>query len=926
MRLDPVRTSRHSSFGWIAFVLFATPSLGAQASQNAAPKSWADSTITAERYVMPPAEVARLVGAPREGNASYTAASPVSRRWFPRTLSDGAPSLAIMAKPYHNLGGFQVDIRGNRSRGMTTRSNVGYELHDRTTGKTIPVQVPAGARVGASSWSPDGATMAYLALFDDATHIYLADAATGRSRPLTRTPLLATHVTNFEWTAGGKSIVAVLLPDGRGAEPKAPAVATEPMVRVNEGNKLKTRTYADLLESNHDKALVEYYSVGQLAVIDVKSRAVTKVGAPGMIRSLDASPDGAYFRVTYQEKPFSYVLPVSSFGTREVILDAMGKEVRELSKRPIREGESTDSIAARPPAPPPGATPAQGAANAAAAAADTAKRSIAWHPFKSGMTYLQQVPAPRRTAGDTTARSATPPAASAGRGAAGAAGRGGAGTATTTQRPDRLMHWAAPFDSSSATPIYQSENRIVATRWSEDGSILFTTETATRGTFEYAVFLADSNRKVALVTPPVRTTGDSAAGAGGRGGAPAAGGRGGAGGGPSLVTRVGSRGTPVVMRSTDGKFAFLQGSTTDSTTKIARPWIDRVELATGTRTRVYEAKGDVTETISAPLDDDFTTALIQRESATLVPQSYLLTTATGAVKQLTNNQELMPEIRNAITKTVTARRADGYSFRVKVTLPADYKEGTRLPAMFWFYPREYQTQEAYNRGIVNAGDPPTRFPSFGPRSMAFLTTVGYAVVEPDAPIFASEGQLPNDNYVVDLRNNLAATIDALDTLAIIDRHRLGIGGHSYGAFSTVNAMVHTPFFKAGIAGDGAYNRTLTPNGFQSEARDLWQGRATYLDMSPFLYADQLNGALLLYHSTDDQNVGTDPINSTKLYHALQGLGKTVSLYMYPYEDHGPIARETVMDQWARWVAWLDKYVKNANQPAVKEEKKIATDE
>jgi len=127
----------------------------------------------------------------------------------------------------------------------------------------------------------------------------------------------------------------------------------------------------------------------------------------------------------------------------------------------------------------------------------------------------------------------------------------------------------------------------------------------------------------------------------------------------------------------------------------------------------------------------------------------------------------------------------------------------------------------------------------------------------------------------------------------------------------VNAMVHTPFFKAGIAGDGAYNRTLTPNGFQSERRDFWQGRETYLAMSPFLYADKMNGALLLYHSTDDQNVGTAPINSERLFHALQGLGKDVSLYMYPYEDHGPVARETVLDQWARWVAWLDKYVKGA---------------
>ena len=911
---------RRFSLSVLALGLFATPALTAQTSKPSAvtaAKSWDDSIITAERYVTPPAEVARLVTAPRENAVSYASPSPVTRRWFVRSVSDGMPTLALMGKPYHNLGGFQVDIRGNRSRSLTTGSRAGIELYDRTSGATIPVQVPPGARVGATAWSPDGSTLAFLALFDDATHIYLADAATGKSRPLTKTPLLATMVTSFEWTGDGKSIVTVLLPDGRGGEPKPAPVATEPMVRVNEGAKLKTRTYPDLLETTHDKALVEYYSTGQLAVIDVKSRVATKIGAPGMVRSLDASPDAKYFRITYQEKPFSYVLPVSSFGSREVILDATGKVIRELSKRPLRENELGDSTANRPPTAP-------GAAGAAAAA-DTAKRNLAWHPYKPGMLYVQQLPAPARApraAGDSTATPAQPPAG--GRGTNG--GRGAAGGATngaTTPRPDRLMHWLPPFDSTTATLVYQTDNRIAAARFSEDGSMLFTTETGTRGTFEYVVFLADSNRKVALVTPAPRAAGDTANAAGGRGAGGAPGGRGGA-GGANIVMRAGRHGAPVVMLSTDRKSAFIQGSTTDSTTKIARPWVDRVELATGTRTRLYEGKGDLTETISAPLDDDFATAVIQRESPTAVPQSYLLTLSTKDARQLTKNDELMPEIRNAIRKTVTARRADGYTFRVKVTLPADWKEGTRLPAMFWFYPSEYATQEAYNRGTAAAGEPPTRFPTFGARSLAFLTTVGYAVIEPDAPIFASDGQLPNDNYVVDLRNDLAATIDALDSLGYIDRHRLGIGGHSYGAFSTVNAMVHTPFFKAGIAGDGAYNRTLTPNGFQSEQRDLWQGRATYLEMSPFLYADQLNGALLLYHSTDDQNVGTDPINSTRLYHALQGLGKTVSLYMYPYEDHGPIAKETVLDQWGRWVAWLDKYVKNANKPA-EEKKKIATD-
>ena len=136
-------------------------------------------------------------------------------------------------------------------------------------------------------------------------------------------------------------------------------------------------------------------------------------------------------------------------------------------------------------------------------------------------------------------------------------------------------------------------------------------------------------------------------------------------------------------------------------------------------------------------------------------------------------------------------------------------------------------------------------------------------------------------------------------------------------------MVHTPFFKAGIAGDGAYNRTLTPLGFQSERRDIWEAPNVYLSMSPFLYANNLTGALLMYHNLADQNVGTDPQNSIRLYHALNGLGKTTALYLYPYEDHGPVAQETLLDLWARWSAWLDKHVKN---PSKAEPKKTTTTE
>jgi dipeptidyl aminopeptidase/acylaminoacyl peptidase len=880
-------------------LLAARGSAGAQGAGAAPPRAAApsplDEAIAAERYIAPPATVAELVTAPRERNVTLGAPNPGTREWFLRPLSDGLPTLAAMAKPYHNLGGFQVDQRASRARSLTTRSAAGLELRHAETGRVVTVEVPRGARVGPTAWSPDGRTLAFLALFDDATHVWLADPSTGRSRPLTRTPLLATHVTSVEWTADSRHIVAVLQPAGRGAEPAAPAVATEPIVRVNEENKLKTRTYASLLATPHDKALLEYHSRGQLAVIDVRTRVERPVGAPMRIRALSASPDGAHFRVTTLDEPFSYLLPVASFGSTESVLDARGQALVQLASRPMREGEDPDA----PPAPP---------SAAARAAADTGRRLLQWHPTAAGLLYAQAVRPPARGATNAPAR---PAGDSAARPAGDSAAR------ATPARGDRLLHWLPPFDSTSVRAIYDTPNRIAAVRFSEDGRLLFVSETGAGGTTEIAVALDEPARRYTVLAPR-RVARDSSGADSTARTAPATG-RPAATGSVTLVTVPGRRGTPSVLTSADGSTAYLQGSTPDSSAeraeRAARVWIDRVAIRTGERTRLYESTGDATESIATVLDADAGRLIVTRESPTAPPQSFLLTTATGEARQLTQNVDLFPALTAAQRRTVTARRADGYAFTVRVTLPADYTPGTRLPALFWFYPREYQDQEAYDRAAGGgSGGGARRFATFGPRSMAFLTTQGYAVVEPDAPIFAANGLPPNDNYVADLRNNLAATIDALDTLQLIDRHRLGIGGHSYGAFSAVNAMVHTPFFKAGIAGDGAYNRTLTPNGFQSERRDFWQGRETYLAMSPFLFADKLNGALLLYHSTDDQNVGTAPINSERLFHALQGLGKNVSLYMYPYEDHGPVARETVLDQWARWIAWLDKYVKGDGRP------------
>ena len=307
--------------------------------------------------------------------------------------------------------------------------------------------------------------------------------------------------------------------------------------------------------------------------------------------------------------------------------------------------------------------------------------------------------------------------------------------------------------------------------------------------------------------------------------------------------------------------------------------------------------------MTAILDVDDGAWVVSRQSPTEVPQYFRV--QDGQRTRLTRNEDPTPDLTEAPRRRFTVTRPDGFRFLVNVTLPQGYREGTRLPAMFWFYPREYEDQDSYDeRGRTfnkNA------FPDFGTRSMEYLVRLGYAVVEPDAPIVGDAGRM-NNNYENDLRNNLSAVIDELDRRGIIDRQRLGLGGHSYGAFSTLNAMVHTPFFKAGIAGDGNYNRTFTPLRFQSERRIFWDAKDTYLGMSPFMYANHLTGAVLLYHGLMDQNVGTDPDHSPRLFHALNGLGKDAAMYLYPFEDHGPATRETLLDLWARWAAWLQVHL------------------
>jgi len=354
----------------------------------------------------------------------------------------------------------------------------------------------------------------------------------------------------------------------------------------------------------------------------------------------------------------------------------------------------------------------------------------------------------------------------------------------------------------------------------------------------------------------------------------------------------------------EGDWIYLRAGGASPTGE--RPRLDRFNLKTLAKQNIFRSPEKAYESFAAFTGKDRNAIVTRYESPTAPPNYFLTDLKKNARTTLTDFKDPAPQLTGLKKDLVKYKRADGVDLSGTLYLPPNYQKATRLPLLVWAYPLEFS--DAGTAGQVRGS--PYQFTFFRGASPLFFVTQGYAVLMDATMPVVGDPETMNNTYVEQIVGAGKAAIDKLDSMGVIDRNRVGVSGHSYGAFMTANLLAHSDIFAAGIARSGAYNRTLTPFGFQSERRSFWEAPDLYMKVSPFMHANKINEPILLIHGEADNNSGTFTIQSERLYQALKGNGATARLVLLPHESHGYTARESVLHTLAEMLEWADKYVKN----------------
>jgi len=771
-------------------------------------------------------------------------------RWMLIMERPALPGIADLAEPELRIGGLRIRPRTNGP------SRVNWPI-DKLTLKSLDGAVtrdiaglPPGADIQNVSWSPDGSTIAFTVTNDANIELWMAEVARVNTRRVMRQRLNAAMGHRpYSWLSDSRTLVCTIVPEERGPEPAASRVPLGPVVQENTGQKLPARTYQDLLENTHDEALFDYYLTAQVMRVNLDGDR-ERLGDPRVVSNLTPSPDGKELLVETLHRPYSYLVPWYRFPRRIEVWDLDGNKVKTLADVPLQEGVPI-----------------------AFGSVPTGPRSVGWRDDAPATLVWAE------------------------------AQDGGDAGAEADVR-DKLFLLPAPFTGQPA---------VLATLAQRYGGVEWGTGALA---MVHSWWWTTRNEKTWIVEPDHPRTaarllfdrswedvyGDPG----------------------SFVTAPNAYGREVLLADTTGTRLYLVGDGASPEGK--RPFLDRLDLGTLQAERLWRSEPPFYERPVDLLDREAAKVVTRRESRENPPNYFIRDLAAAApapgggdtlqapadstvLTALTAFPDPYPQLRGVHKELIHYQRADGVKLTGTLYLPAGYKpEDGPLPTVMWAYPQEFKSADA--AGQVT--DSPYQFDRIGWYSPLVWLVRGYAVLDdPKLPIVGEGDTEPNDTYVPQLVAGAQAAVDAVVSRGVTDPDRIAIGGHSYGAFMAANLLAHSDLFRAGIARSGAYNRTLTPFGFQAEERTLWQAPDVYFAMSPFMHADTVNEPLLLIHGMADNNSGTFPMQSERFYNALKGLGATCRLVMLPFESHGYRARESVLHMLWETDRWLATYVKNA---------------
>jgi dipeptidyl aminopeptidase/acylaminoacyl peptidase len=802
----------HKKKPWVGTTLawcLATTLLGGPASA---------ATLVAEpaQYMRPPEAIAHALEMPSRPSIFLNP----TRDCMALLAQAGMPTIAELAEPELKLAGERINPRNNGpSRSAAARA---ITFKPVSGGPARAVTLPAGARVIAPLWSPDGRHLAFLLVRDDRVQLWQATAASGTARQLAG-HVNATFGRPFEWLPDSSGLIVRLVPPGRGEPPVAARVPAGPVIQETGGRAKPVQTLRNPLRTPYDGALFAYYFTSQLAVVPLDGGPSRPIGAPGVIAHMSVSPDGRYILET-RLTGISHSTPASAFPARIVVSDRAGKLVHEVATQLPNDGQRTGD-----------------------AAIIAGPRSVEW----------------RADADATLVWAEADDAASAAR--------------------DRIYMVAAPF-AAKPTLLLDLAGRYVKTLWGSDDLALIEALSAAHRSLRIAIDPSDPGNGHPLV--------DAHADRG------------------FPVMRMDTRGQPVLQFAPGGEGVLVAGVSHD------HPFLSRMDLRSGGTTRLWTGDSPEHVRLQAVLDGSARHLLLWRQNRTTPPNLFVLDRRTGSMAKLTDFTDPAPQFAGIQHRFVPYDRADGIHLGGTLYLPAGYdaKRDGPLPMLMWAYPTDYASAAAAGRAD---GDSNIFIRPRGIDPPLLLLTQGYAIFEPRMPIVGSHGKAPNATYVAQLVANARAAVDAVVRLGVADRDRIAIGGHSYGAAMVVNLLAWSDLFRTGIAMSGAYNRTLTPFGFQTEHRTLWEAPEDYLAMSPFVHADRINEPLLLIHGGDDPKTGTVPMQSERLFAAIRELGGTARYVLLPYEGHSYQARESVMHTFWEMTRWLDRHMgSGATAPSV----------